>query len=157
MTAATIGLRRLDLGAAAAGDPDAVRERDALVRRGAVPVPAVRDAARATLADVRTGGDAAVRAANARVGGGRPDGRLVLEQGELVAARDALEPRVRRALNQAIEHVRRFADTQRPTSTRTAIVPGIEIERRWTPLASVGAYVPGGSAPYPSCRVTSGD
>jgi histidinol dehydrogenase len=153
MTAATIGLRRLDLGAAATGDPDAVRERRALVRRGAVPVPAVRDAARATLADVRAGGDAAVRAANARVGGGRPDGRVVLERGELVAARDALEPRVRRALNQAIEHVRRFAETQRPTSTRTAIVPGIEIERRWTPLASVGAYVPGGSAPYPSSLV----
>ena len=33
------------------------------------------------------------------------------------------------------------------------MVPGIEIERRWTPLASVGAYVPGGSAPYPSSLV----
>ena len=31
--------------------------------------------------------------------------------------------------------------------------PGIEIERRWTPLARVGAYVPGGSAPYPSSLV----
>ena len=31
--------------------------------------------------------------------------------------------------------------------------PGIEIERRWTPLDRVGAYVPGGSAPYPSSLV----
>jgi histidinol dehydrogenase len=31
--------------------------------------------------------------------------------------------------------------------------PGIEIERRWSALASVGAYVPGGSAPYPSSLV----
>ena len=45
-----------------------------------------------------------------------------------------LEPRIRRALDQAIDHVRRFAETQRPTSTRTTIAPGIEIERRWTPL-----------------------
>lgn len=153
MTATTIGLRRLDLGAATAGDPAATREREALIRRGAVPEAAVRDAARATLAEVRAGGDDAVRSANARVGGGRPDGRLVLERGDLLAARDALEPTVRRALDQAIEHVRRFAETQRPGSRRTTIVPGIEIERRWTPLESVGAYVPGGSAPYPSSLV----
>ncbi len=153
MTATSIGLRRLDLGAVAVGDPEAVREHDALVRRGAAPSPEIRDGARATLAEVRAGGDAAVRAANDRVGGGRPDGRLVLDGGDLVAARDALEPRVRRALDQAIDNVRRFAETQRPTSTRTTILPGIEIERRWTPLASVGAYVPGGSAPYPSSLV----
>jgi histidinol dehydrogenase len=146
-------LRRLDLGAVAAGDPDARRDHDALVRRGAVPDPAVRDSVRATLTDVRSRGDTAVRAANAAVGGGRPDGRLVLDPDDLRAARDDLDPRIRRALDQAIDHVRRFAETQRPTSTRTTIAPGIEIERRWTPLASVGAYVPGGSAPYPSSLV----
>ena len=151
--ASAFRLRRLDLAAAAAGDPHARRDVEALIRRGAVPDPAVRDVARATLAVVRARGDQAVRDANATVGGGRPDGRLVLDAAELRAARDGLEPRVRRALDQAIEHVRRFAETQRPTSTRTTIVPGLEIERRWTPLARVGAYVPGGSAPYPSSLV----
>jgi histidinol dehydrogenase len=146
-------LERLDLAAVAAGDPDAGRDHQALTRRGAVPDPHVRDAARATLADVRARGDAAVRDANSAVGGGRPDGRLVLETAELLAARDRLEPRLRRALDQAIDHVRRFAETQRPASVRTPIAPGIEIERRWTPLARVGAYVPGGSAPYPSSLV----
>ena len=72
-------LRRLDLAAVAAGDPEAVALRDALVRRGAVPEAAVREGARATLAAVRDGGDAAVLAANAAVGGGRADGRLVLQ------------------------------------------------------------------------------
>jgi len=155
VTAAPPGLRlrRLDLAAVAAGDPVARREHDALVRRGAITDPAVREAARVTLADVRARGAAAVREANAAVGGGRPDGRLVLDDAELRAARDRLAPRVRRALDQAIDHVRRFAETQRPASTRTAIAPGIEIERRWTPLARVGAYVPGGSAPYPSSLV----
>jgi histidinol dehydrogenase len=123
--AAPLRLRRLDLAAVAAGDPDARRHHDALIRRGAVPDPAVRAAARATLADVRARGDAAVRDANAAVGGGRPDGRLILDPGDLTAALDRLEPRVRRALDQAIDHVRRFAETQRPTSTRTRIAPGI--------------------------------
>ena len=152
---ATPGLRlpRLDLAAVLAGDPEALAHRHALVRRGAVADPAVRESARQTLADVRTRGDTAVRDANERVGGGRPDGRLLIERADLLAARDTLDARTRRALDQAIDHVTRFAETQRPSSTRTEIAPGIDIERRWSPLASVGAYVPGGSAPYPSSLV----
>ena len=151
---APLRLRRLDLAAVAAGDPDARRDhRSPDPARGGSRPERVRDGVRTTLSDVRARGDAAVREANAAVGGGRPDGRLVLDAADLRDARDRLEPRVRRALDQAIDHVRRFAETQRPASTRTLIAPGIEIERRWTPLARVGAYVPGGSAPYPSSLV----
>ena len=150
---AVLRLRRLDLAVALAGEPDAGADRNALVRRGAVPDPAVRDAVRTTLGDVRQRGDEAVRDANARVGGGRADGSLVVGREELVAARDALTPDVRRALDQAIANVTRFALDQRPATTHTTIVAGIDIERRWAPLASVGAYVPGGSAPYPSSLV----
>ncbi len=145
--------RRLDLALVVAGDPAARAEHDALVRRGAVPDPAVRESARATLDAVRSGGDAAVRAANAAVGGGRPDGRLVLDAAELRDARDRLAPRIRRALDQAIDNVGRFAAPQRPQSITVSVMPGIDIERRWAPLARVGAYVPGGSAPYPSSLV----
>ena len=148
-----VRLRRLDLADVAAGDPDAIAHRRSLVRRGAVPDLTVRDAVRATLADVRDRGDDAVRAANVRVGGGRLDGRLVIGRAELTEARDALDPAVRRALDHAIANVTRFAETQRPASTRTTIAPGVEIERRWSPLDSVGGYVPGGSAPYPSSLV----
>ena len=149
-TAVELRLRRLILGST---DRDARSERDALIRRGAVPEPAVREGVRAILADVRRRGDDAVRDAGQQFGGGRPDGRLILERAELIAARDALERSVRRALDQAIDHVRRFAEPQRPTSTRTHIAPGIDLERRWSPLTSVGCYVPGGSAPYPSSLV----
>ena len=41
------------------------------------------------VADVRARGDQAVRDANARVGGGRADGRLVLSRDNLLEARDA--------------------------------------------------------------------
>lgn len=147
----TVGLRRLDL--ARADDPRVAAERDALIRRGAVPDPAVRAGAREILASVRRGGDRAVRDANARLGGGLIDGRLVLEKAELVAARDALRPEIRRGLETMIANIGRFAETQRPTTTRTTIDMGIEIERRWVPLRRVGAYVPGGSAAYPSSLV----
>jgi len=150
---APLRLRRLDLRAVDAGDPAAVADHRALTRRGAIPDPTVRDGVRATIADVRDRGAEAVRDANRRVGGGRPDGRLVLERVELAAARDALPRDLRRALDQAIANVTRFAEDQRPRSTTTIVAPGIEIERRWAPLATIGAYVPGGSAPYPSSLV----
>ncbi len=149
----TVDIKCLDLAAVLAGDAEATRDRDALVRRGAVPDPAVREGARTTLTDVRVRGDVAVADANARVGGGRSDGRLTLAPSELLDARDALDPAIRRALDQSIEHVRRFAETQRPTSTHTTIALGIDIERRWSPIGRVGCYVPGGTAPYPSSLV----
>ena len=147
-----VRLRRLDLGRAAS-DPAVAAAREALIRRGAVPDPSVRDAARAILADVRGRGDAAVREANERFGGGAADGRLILEPGVLGAARDALPADIRAGLELMIEHIGRFAATQLPATSRTTVAPGIEIERRWTPLARVGAYVPGGSAAYPSSLV----
>ncbi len=147
---ATLSLRRLDLR-----DPDAatLRERDGLFRRGAVPDPAVREAARAILADVRDRGAVAVRTAAARFGGGRPDGSLLLGREALHAAAEALAPAERDALETAIANVRRFAEAQRPASVRTTIVPGVELERRWLPVRAVGVYAPGGSAPYPSSLV----
>ena len=147
---AELRLRRLDLRAP---DAAAVAERDALFRRGAVPDPGVREAARGILADVRARGTIAVRDAAARFGGGRPDGRLLLTRAELAGAADALPAVQRSALETAIANVRRFAETQRPASSRTVIVPGVELERRWLPVSRVGAYVPGGSAPYPSSLV----
>lgn len=152
MSASPIRLARLDLRRQA-DDAGIAARRDALTRRGAVPDRSIRDGARAIVASVRADGDDAVRVANERYGGGLASGALVLEPGDLVAARDALSPAVRAALDQAIDHVRRFAETDRPATTRTVIAAGVELERRWVPLARLGAYVPGGSAPYPSSLV----
>ena len=145
-----IALRRLDLSSSA---PAAIRERADLCRRGAVPDETVRSGARAILDDVKARGLAAVVDAGSRFGGAPRQGRLIVERADLLVARDRLAVADRRALDQAIEHVTTFAATQRPATSRTVIVPGIEIERRWLPLDRVGCYVPGGSAPYPSSLV----
>ncbi len=149
--AATFQFRRLDLASRDAATAATIR---GLVRRGAVPDPAVRDGVHQILEDVRLRGSEGVRGAASRFGGGRGErDELLLDRDELTAAADRLPAPTRDALEQAIANVRRFAETQRPASTRTTIAPGIEIERRWTPIARVGAYVPGGSAPYPSTLV----
>jgi histidinol dehydrogenase len=149
MTAPIVSLRRLEL-ARADEDPAVAAEIKALIRRGAVPDPRVREGARAILAAVKAGGDAAVRDANAKFGGGRADGSLFVTRAEMEAARDALPPRIRAGLEQMIANIRRFAETELPETRTTTIVPGVEIERRWVPLSRVGVYAPGGSAAYPS-------
>lgn len=141
-------LRRIDLTT----DPSD-ESMTALARRSSVPDPSVRAGAARIVAEVRAGGDAAVRAANERFGGGLADGRLVIAGDELRQAALDVPQGVREALEQAIANVERFAATQLPETRRTAIVDGIEIERRWVPLDRVGCYVPGGSAPYPSSLV----
>ena len=146
---ASLDLRDAGPGAAAAADPRLV----SLARRGAVPDPAVRAAAREILADVERSGSKALADASRRFGGGLADGRLVLGREELQAAADALDDPTRTALTAAIANVRRFATRQRPASTVTQIVRGVEIQRRWVPVARVGAYVPGGVAAYPSSLV----
>ena len=149
MTAPTVELRRLEL-AHAGSDPAVAAQVRALLRRGAVPDPSVRDGSRAILAAVKAGGDAAVREANRRFGGGRAGGSLLATRSEMEAARDALPPRIRAGLEEMVRNIRRFAETQLPETRTTTIVPGVEIERRWVPLSRVGVYAPGGSAAYPS-------
>ena len=63
-----------------------------------MPDPRVREIVRGIIAEVRTGGADAVRTINARVGGGLPDGRLLLGPTELAQALDALDPDLRRAI-----------------------------------------------------------
>jgi histidinol dehydrogenase len=149
MSAPRVTLRRLELARAAA-DPSIAADVKALLRRGAVPDPRIREGARAILAEVKAGGDAAIRDANAKFGGGRADGSLLVSRAEMDAARDALPPRIRAGLEQMITNIRRFAETELPETRTTTIVPGVEIERRWVPLSRVGVYAPGGSAAYPS-------
>ena len=147
MSAATVA--RLDAPAPDARRGARVDAAQRPVRRRAVPRPSRSASASRAIVDESDAGRDAVRELNDRFGGGLPDGRLVLGRGELTAARDALEPDVRQALDQAIAHVRRFAETQRPATTTHDDRPGVEIERRWTPISSVGCYVPGGAGAAP--------
>jgi len=128
------------------------RERSALVRRSAVPDPAIRRAAAGICESVREGGDAAVAEAGRRFGGGRPAG-LMVSATELEAARAAASPRLIKAIGHAISNVEAFHRTQLPVSATVETEPGVQIRRVWQPLRRVGAYVPGGKGAYPSSLI----
>jgi len=126
-------------------------EHRRIVRRSAVADPAVREAARSICDDVRSRGDAAVTEAGVKFGGGRPT--PLVPAGEMRAAWDGVSEEVREAITVAVKNVELFHSAQRPDDLTIEPVPGVRIDRRWSPLRSVGAYVPGGKAAYPSSLV----
>lgn len=108
------------------------------------------------LADVQARGFAAVREATRRFDGVDLDPaglRVPREAMEAALARlEAERPALVAALRELIGGVRRFARAQRGAlaDLTLPLTRGGTVGERWVPLRSVGVYVPGGRAFYPS-------
>ena len=147
-------LRRVSLAALS------VAERRALIERSSTATAEVRARARAIVEAVRDGGDAALRDANARFGGGLrvPSGEAALRipAEELRAARDRLPADLRAGLEHMATNIRRFHEVEVPPAEQwVSVEPGIDVGRVWRGLDRVAAYVPGGTAAYPSSLLMS--
>ncbi len=104
------------------------------------------------VADVRERGDAALVDWTERLDGRVNDEQSLRVSPEALAAA-TIEDDVLDSVRSLAAAVRGVALSQRPLDTLVEAVPGIVTERRWLPLASVGIYVPGGRAAYPSSLV----
>lgn len=80
--------------------------------------------------DVRGRGDVAVREWSLRLDGVEP------------ARAEGTEAVPERAIRDLADAVERWHALQRPSDLRHEMRPGVELERRWVPLRSVGVYVP---------------
>jgi histidinol dehydrogenase len=69
---------------------------------------------------------------------------------EIAAGAAACDPAVREAIAFAARRIRAYHERQRPADARFTDEAGVELGWRWTALESVGIYVPGGRAAYPS-------
>jgi histidinol dehydrogenase len=101
--------------------------------------------------DVRERGDAALAELSLRFD--RVEiGRLGLkvDEGEVDAAVAASEKAALEALRLAHARVMDFHLRQKPADLRFTDQLGVELGWRWRPIHSVGLYVPGGAASYPS-------
>ena len=140
-------MRILDWESLSAGE-----RRTALAR----PAQAGRDdtdtLAREVIANVRAGGDEALRAYTRRFDGVEPED-LAASAEEFSLAERALTPEQRSALERAIDNVERFHRAQRPDSLTLETMPGVRCERVIRPISAVGLYVPAGSAPLPSAVI----
>lgn len=112
---------------------------------------AVGDAVRAIIADVRTRGDAALADYTARFD--RVDlakAGLQIAPEEIATARRSIDAETLAALELAAERIADFHRRQLPADLRYVDDAGVTLGYRWTPIAAVGIYVPGGKASYPS-------
>jgi histidinol dehydrogenase len=102
------------------------------------------------VADVRVRGDEALLDWTERLDGERP-AALCIPSEEIAAAR--VEPAFLGAVRRLADAVRAFHAPQRPADTCVSPYPGVRAERRFLPIGSVGIYVPGGRAAYPTSLV----
>jgi histidinol dehydrogenase len=135
-------------------------ERRALTERSSTATPDIRAKAREIVQAVRAGGDAALRDANARFGGGLTEPAdapaLRVSTEELAAARDRLSPELRAGLEQMARNIEAFHAIEVPPPAQWVTTePGVEVGRVWRGLDRVAAYVPGGTAAYPSSLLMS--
>lgn len=123
-----------------------------LVPRARIDVAVAGESAAELIAEVRDGGEDALRAQAERFDGVRPTG-IRVDPRQIIAAVDALDPAVRSAIEEEIRRVRLVSEAQVPHPAVTALGPGAEVVQRWQPIERVGLYIPGGKAVYPSSVV----
>jgi histidinol dehydrogenase len=61
-----------------------------------------------------------------------------------------IKPEVKWAIDQAYANIKAFHQAQYPEDVVVETTPGVVCELKHAPLASVGLYIPGGTAPLPS-------
>ncbi|MFD0573043.1 histidinol dehydrogenase [Kitasatospora gansuensis] len=125
--------------------------RDVLPR-AEFDVEAALEKVRPICEDVRHRGVAALIEITERFDGVTLESTRVPEQA-ITAALEALDPKVRAALEESIRRARLVHREQRRTDHTTQVVPGGTVAERWVPVDRVGLYVPGGRAVYPSSVV----
>lgn len=111
----------------------------------------VDDAVAAILADVRVRGDRALIAYSKKFD--RIDltqTNLRITPAEIAAAENGCAPDQLAALRLAAERIEAYHRIQLPAPLDYRDAQGVRLGARWTALASVGLYVPGGTAAYPS-------
>jgi histidinol dehydrogenase len=135
-----VKLRRLSTRAAGFD-----RKLAALTRYDAAQDPAVQKAVRKILAEVRSRGDAAVRAYTKRFDGVLPREFPVSEK-----SLDAIPPAQAEALRAAHQRIKAFHEKQLQKSWDFTDADGTRLGQQVSALERVGLYVPGGKAAYPS-------
>jgi histidinol dehydrogenase len=138
--------RRLDASA-----PDFAAQFESLISGKRETAEDVAEAVRAIIAEVRAQGDAALVALGRRFDQVElTPATLRLGDAEIAAAERACDAKALAALGVAAARIEAYHRKQLPADERFTDETGATLGWRWTALDSVGLYVPGGTASYPS-------
>lgn len=128
---------------------DELRFLETLRSRSTAPDPKVVSAVEEILENVRTKGDAAVRAYTEKFDGKCPE-CFEVDADTIADALEQADPKFVEALLNAIENIADFHNRQKEQGFVNTREDGVILGQRLRGLARVGLYVPGGTAAYPS-------
>lgn len=135
----------------ATGDTDFAAAFDTLVNSKRETDAEVGDVVAGIIADIASGGDAALIDYTRRFDRFDPGlTGLSICADQMAAATARVEPATRAALDLAAERIESFHSRQMPTDFEVHDPAGLRLGLRWTSIDAVGLYVPGGTAAYPS-------
>lgn len=121
-------------------------EWSTLLSRPHRDVTELRQTVSSVLEDVRTGGDAAVKAYELKFDKVQLDSLAVSEE-EMDEAEAAVSQELRTALEHAHANIHRFHASQQFTGQKVETMPGVTCWQKSVAIESVGLYIPGGTAP----------
>ena len=127
------------------------KEREILLERSELDVESVLLRAIKIVSDVRRDGDKALLEYTERFDGVKLSAEeLRVSESEFRLARGQLDAATTKAIKGAAEAIRKFHIKQLPRGWMKQLAPGVKAGQLVRPLESVGIYVPGGLARYPS-------
>lgn len=141
-------LRVIDLRGGVPSSPEVNR----LVPRASVTIETAVDQVVGLIEDVAVRGEEALVALTEKFDGFDPR-PIPVSNSELEQALVGLSDDLRAALSASIEKVRQVSLDNLPKTVTTTFNAGGKVHQRWVPVDSVGLYVPGGKAVYPSSVV----
>lgn len=130
----------------------ASHEVNQIVPRASLKIETAVEQITPLIQDVATRGELALVEATQRFDGFDPS-PIRVSQNELNQALSELSPALREALEESIRRVRLVSLNNLPETVTTVLGEGAKVHQRWQPVDSVGLYIPGGKAVYPSSVV----
>jgi len=120
-----------------------------LSRPALVDSQALRDTVADIIEHVKQQGDKALLDFTERFDGVKLE-NLRFNDDSLSSFASQIKPEVKWAIDQAYANIKKFHQAQYPEDVVVETSPGVVCELKHAPLASVGLYIPGGTAPLPS-------
>ena len=120
---------------------------EALSTRATAGNAEIEDRVRGILERVRREGDGALKALAQEIDGVGLSSGLEVTPEEFAEAEAAVSPEVKEAVEKAYANIHKFHSAQMPSEIRVETAPGVVCTQRPVPIAKVGLYIPGGTAP----------
>ena len=141
-------IRELDLRGSSLTDAKVA----SLIPRAKLDITSAMDVASSVMESVRSGGSKYIRELTKQLDDFDPE-PIIVSKEELADALKSLSPELKLAIETSIDRNRAVSVAALPKPFEVELAVGATVSQRYVPMDSVGLYVPGGKAVYPSSVV----